>query len=126
MTKVKARCNMWPRLNTMLDDNDLSFNLLKIFVQRRATLLGQQCWHVARCSLRFNEGLNIILRGAGGTMAMGVARETVEKARSPIRGLAPLALENPFLLFPVPLIITYVSAGVTSPDWSGASSSDSS
>ena len=29
----------WPRLNTVLDDVDLSFNLLKIIVQHGATLL---------------------------------------------------------------------------------------
>jgi hypothetical protein len=33
----------WPRLNTMLDDVSLSLNLLKIFIQHRATLLAQQC-----------------------------------------------------------------------------------
>ncbi len=38
---LDATC--WPRLNTMLDDVGLSLNLLKIFVQHRATLLAQQC-----------------------------------------------------------------------------------
>ncbi len=32
----------WPRSNTM-EDVGLSLNLLKIFVQHRATLLAQQC-----------------------------------------------------------------------------------
>ncbi len=38
-TLLNATC--WPRLNTMLDDVGLSLNMLKIFVQHRATLLGQ-------------------------------------------------------------------------------------
>ena len=38
---LDATC--WPRLNTMLDDDGLSLNLLKIFVQHYATFLAQQC-----------------------------------------------------------------------------------
>ena len=44
-TLLDATC--WPCLNTicwiMLEDVGLSLNLLKIFVQHRATLLAQQC-----------------------------------------------------------------------------------
>ncbi len=41
LTLLDATC--WSRLNTVLEDVDLSLNLLKIFVQHRATLLAQQC-----------------------------------------------------------------------------------
>ena len=40
-TLLDAIC--WRRLNTMLENVGLSLNLLKIFVQQRATLLAQQC-----------------------------------------------------------------------------------
>ena len=45
-TLLDATC--WPRLNTMLDDVGLSLNLLKIFIQHRATLLAQNLGPVVR------------------------------------------------------------------------------
>ena len=56
-TLLDATC--WPRLNTMLDDVGLSLNLLKTFIQHRATLLAQQCYSMF-CSdnfLNFGNGL---------------------------------------------------------------------
>ena len=41
LTQSDETC--WPCLNTMSEDVGLSFNLLKIFAQYRATLLDQQC-----------------------------------------------------------------------------------